>query len=327
MEAGRHSDDDDVVADAILAGRSTEARDKPVGASDTSIADVYSKERELELESGNEQNVSDKAREYVAKKKEEMRLEIQAKFADSMTTYEAIRCHKNRSLMACNLFGKEGSAPALDLGTFFSGSDGRMAGCTLRNNFSSKHSVCYSFSPDTMRCFGCGAVEAEAHRILSRFSSEEAGSRVAFLLCDQGAPPSLLSSTVGKNCLPVIRCESANLRELAEIFFSTMRSFRLPPGSLCIISSATQLAQGGLGDYARDLVTVHNWFSNRYKGEVDLLPGPVFTNHGCNSRQLLSGAAELAQWCKVAGGLTGTLADTMAVAMDVAKEVAVGNLQ
>ena len=317
----------DAAADAELAGRSADSVDKPIGASDNSIAEIYSKERDLELESGTEQNISDKARDYVAKKKEEIRQEIQAKFADSLTTYEAIRCHKNRSLMACSLFGNKSTIPALDLGTFFSGSDGRMAGCTLRNNFTSKHSVCYSFSPDTLKCFGCGSAESVAHRILSSYNSEESCSRVAFLLCDQGGPPSLLSATTGKNCLPVIRCESATLRELAEIFFGTTRIFRLPPGSICIIASATQLAQGGVGEYTRDLVTVHNWFNNRYKGEVDLVPGPVLINNGCNSKQLISSMAELGTWCRVAGGLTGTLADTMEVALTVAKEVALGELQ
>ena len=282
-------------------------------ASDT--AKVYKQQQALELENVVDKDIVGRAKQYVAKKKEELHAELMAKFSDKMTTFDAIKCFQSRSLMACNLTGQP-PAPAPELGTFFSATDGRMAGCELRVSFACKTAISYSFEVDTLMCKCCAL---DKRRILSTYKSETTASRVAFWLSDQCGPASLASLTAGQLCIPVIRMESGMLKELAEEFLGLTAKYKLNPGTVVIISSATQLAIGGIAEYVRDLATITGWFSHRYFGEVEVIPGPIININGSDSLELARGELELLSWCRIAGGVAGLLCGTMQVAIEANK--------
>ena len=52
-----------------------------------------------------EEDISERARRYIAKKKEDVKAHIRALFADKINTYEAIKRHNLRSLAVSNLLG------------------------------------------------------------------------------------------------------------------------------------------------------------------------------------------------------------------------------
>jgi len=282
-------------------------------------ANVYLEQRMLEAESSAEPlDVCSKAKEYLTRTKEAAVAAVQARFADNKTTYDAIKSYNDRSLMACSPAGSE--CTPLEMGSFFSGGDGRMANCVLRPNFSKKTNTSYSFCPDNWQCCSCET----QHKILTNQRDEVQPTRSAFMLCDQGGPPCLASKSSDGPCIPTIRMESGMLRELAEAFFSAARMFRPCPGSICIISSATQLALGGAADYIRDLATISGWFYSNFKGEVELVPGPIYLINGSNSRPLLGAMLDLSEWCATAGEQASLFIDTMRLATETALSVGTG---
>ena len=99
------------------------------------------------------------------------------------------------------------------------------------------------------------------------------GQRVVFFLADQAFPPSL-GTLRGNCCTFIVRIEFGFIPELMQLFFKSTRDFILPPGSLVVISSASQLMVGGLSDYTRDLLVATEQVGTAFAGEVDLVPGP-----------------------------------------------------
>jgi hypothetical protein len=277
------------------------------------VANVYAEQRNLEADlNANPMDVCSKAKQYVLKTRDAAIAAIQAIFADKMTTYTAIKSYNDRSQLACCPQGSPDAAPPLDTGSFFSGGDGRMANCRLRMNFGNKSTTCYSFCPDNWECTSC----ENPHKILTSHRDEEPPTRCAFLLCDQGGPPSLACK--GEDCIPVIRKEFGTLLDLASEFLDITKQYRPCPGTIVAIASATQLAQGGVADYIRDLTTIQGWFQNKFKGEVELVPGPVYLLNGCNSKSLLCAMADFTDWCKEGGEQTSLLLGTMTAALQVA---------
>ena len=68
--------------------------------------------------------------------------------------------------------------------------------------------------------------------------------------------------------------EFGSIPELITLFVRTTRGYLIPPGSLVVIASASQLMAGGLAAYARDLCEAADQFEGIFNGEVDLVPGP-----------------------------------------------------
>ena len=69
--------------------------------------------------------------------------------------------------------------------------------------------------------------------------------------------------------------EFGSIPELITLFVRTTRGYLIPPDSLVVIASASQLMAGGLAAYARDLCEAADQFEGIFNGEVDLVPGPV----------------------------------------------------
>jgi len=83
-----------------------------------SPADIFREQRELELSQSEPLvDASTKARAYLARKRTELRDIIRAKFADRITTYDAIRAYIGRANMAPDILGGQ-EVLAYDLGDF-----------------------------------------------------------------------------------------------------------------------------------------------------------------------------------------------------------------
>ena len=287
-----------------------------------SPADIIIREqRELELSQSEPLvDASTKARAYLARKRTELRDIIRAKFADRITTYDAIRAYIGRANMAPDILGGQ-EVLAYDLGDFFSNSDGRMALCTLTCDYSVMANISFSFEPDSWKCTCC----AEQHRILDRLSGQQsrAASRRVFLLGDQ-ACPAALPGLETNGCIPVMRQEDASIKDLVRLFMHTVRGFRLQPGSVVVICSATHMAAAGLSHYLDHLAQARSMLNNFTRGEVELIPGPPFLFNGTTSRQLLRTVAEMTGWLQHCAGPVSTLAATHKEAIRLFRSVTVG---
>ena len=84
-----------------------------------------------------ESNIGDRARAYIAKKKEETVASVQAIFADRISTYDALKSFNKRREEALDL---DGCADRMSghFGDFLSAGDGRMGMVQLLVNFSKK---------------------------------------------------------------------------------------------------------------------------------------------------------------------------------------------
>ena len=104
--------------------------------------------------------------------------------------------------------------------------------------------------------------------------------------------------------------EHAGLKRLAEHFIELVKPFRLAPGSVVIISSATQLA-GSVEEYASDLVEIESWLAASFGGDLDLVPGPPFLLAGTEDQALIRNLYDLQGWAATMKGLGGILKGSM----------------
>ncbi len=68
------------------------------------------------------------------------------------------------------------------------------------------------------------------------------------ILAEHNFPAALPS--IGERCPAIIRVECGLLSELGYLFFSMLRDFTLPEGSVLLIGSLTHLMEEGLVGYA-----------------------------------------------------------------------------
>ena len=124
------------------------------------------------MEEEEEEDISERARLYIAKKKEETKAHIRALFADKINTYEAIKRHNLRSMAVSNLLGGLAIDQQMD-SDLFAGGDGRICKTIVRADFGAKINASYSFKPSTMQCLGC----QPRHHL-------DTGTRAVFVLSD-----------------------------------------------------------------------------------------------------------------------------------------------
>ena len=159
------------------------------------------------------ESVSDKAKAYLSKKRCEFIESIQAIFADQIPTYKAVLHANNRKFMAPNLNDGEPGVTSLDLGSFFSSADGRMAANSLSSNYSAKRNMSFSFDVPGMLCRVCSG---NPHVVMQKLNTNTDGARTVILLGDQSSPANLPGDA--GPCIPVMRVESATLKEIVHQF-------------------------------------------------------------------------------------------------------------
>ena len=188
------------------------------------------------MEEVEEDDISEKARRYIAKKKEEAKAHIRALFADKINTYEAIKRHNLRAMAVSNLLGGLAIDQQME-SDLFAGGDGRICKTIVRADFGAKINASYSFKPSTMQCLGC----QPRHQL-------DTVTRAVFVLSDQDFPPALPCQNGGQ-CLFIFRMENGTLSELVDDFLEMTKGWRLPPGHCdnCHIHiPAEQMRHGGV---------------------------------------------------------------------------------
>jgi hypothetical protein len=106
-----------------------------------------------------------------------------------------------------------------------------------------------SFSREDWVCISCDV----GHKLLPRKRNKPQWTkgRKLVILSDQNMPAAMPS--LDEKCPAIIRVEGALLSELGDIFYSLLRDFTLPEGSILLIGSLSHLMEEGMVGYAKSL--------------------------------------------------------------------------
>ena len=259
-------------------------------------------EEQARLEGGGDHDQQDqqdafaRAKDFLAKKKQELTALIKMDFKDQMSSYDAVRSHNIRALELPNLFG---GYPDIGHKTdgFFETGDGRMSSCVLHTDFGAKTNVSLSFDPHTLDCMACGN-----HKVLS------GSGRPVIILADQEFSPIIPSdSEKTGNCLLVIRVECGTIAAIIREFLELSKSVKIPVGTLVLLSSATHMATVGTSEYVKDLVVAKKKINQHFGGEVEVVPCPPLLIGSTDNHILLRTLCEVSAWIHSFSGVETAL--------------------
>jgi len=149
-----------------------------------------------------------------------------------------------------------------------------------------------SFSRMDWVCLGCES----GHKLLpkKRNKSQWTKGRKLVILSDQNMPASLPSKS--DLCPAIIRVEGGLLCELGDLFFSLLKDFTLPEGSVLLIGSLTHLMEEGLVGYARKMGAEFRRFSKLFDYTVHVVPFLPPPLGGTNDPDLVSNSYHIMTW-------------------------------
>jgi hypothetical protein len=151
---------------------------------------------------------------------------------------------------------------------FHSMGDGRLKRSVLVENMSDFTIATASFTPATWCCVSCSV----KHTLLpkKRNVNQWEGGRKVIVLSDQAMPAVLPSSE--SRCPAIIRIEGGSLNELGKNFCSVLGDFALPPGSVMIHCSLSNLRIEGLATYIERSINEVRRFSSMFKNTISCIP-------------------------------------------------------
>ena len=297
----------------LLTGESSSASNTEMEREDDPVGAVYNQQAKFEQGSPSSgDSAADRAKLFLAKKKAEAIEQMRSLLTDRISTYDAIKNHNLRAMAVPNLIGGL-NCNSVPVGDFISSCDGRLAKTKVIADFGEKTNTSYSFNSSTMSCISCSI----KHQLLG-------GRRTVFILTDQAFPPALPSSTE-KQCLFILRIENGSLADLVDKFLLITRGWKIPPGSILVVTSASHLARCGTAAYAAALASNGGRILRAFHGEVEWIPGPPILLSGTSSPELIRSLVEISTWIRVAlPEPSSTLADTFGVLTDMVKANGVG---
>jgi hypothetical protein len=237
------------------------------------------------------ENIVEKARAFVEKKRLETIGRIKAALGDKCLAYDAIIAARKKDFKTPHLLGGE-AAELPDVGSFLGGGDGRILLSHVEVNLGQRRVTSFSFNPTTLSCLCNGS---HSIRKIASSRGEYKATREAFLLTDQAYPAALPSST-DKLCINVIRIDHGMLIELAAALENVLRGRFLEAGSLVALFSATNLAESGLDGYCADLVQTIDRLKCNVGEHVVYTPAPHLFGGGCNDGAAIRAAIEVGAW-------------------------------
>ncbi len=167
------------------------------------------------------------------------------------------------------VLGGGGCLSALgEMENFHSIGDGRLKRSVLVENMSDFTIATASFTPATWCCVSCSV----KHTLLpkKRNVNQWEGGRKVIVLSDQAMPAVLPSSE--SRCPAIIRIEGGSLNELGKNFCSILGDFALPPVSVMIHCSLSNLRIEGLATYIERSINEVRRFSSMFKNTISCIP-------------------------------------------------------
>jgi hypothetical protein len=151
---------------------------------------------------------------------------------------------------------------------FHSLGDGKLSRSVLVENISSFSIATASFTPATWCCISCSVKHTRLPK--KRNLNQWEGGRKVIVLSDQ-AMPAVMPSSESK-CPAIIRVEGGSLNEIGNNFCNILGEFALPPGSIMLYCSMSNLREEGLVKYVERSINEVRRFSSMFKNTVTVIP-------------------------------------------------------
>ena len=185
------------------------------------------------------------------------------------------------------------SSSTTDVGSFYNSGDNRANAVKLGCEVSGNVTKSVSFNPSNMKCYLCK--ESLDHRVLVKLGGRSESNRVVFVVSDQGFPATLPSKSEG-DCLKIIRIENGTLEELKRLFLSTVSGHWIPPGSVLLVGSLSELVSIGLAGYLENLISFNLGIKQKFGNSVQVVPFVPMLMGGLDKAFGVRCVAELAAW-------------------------------
>jgi hypothetical protein len=163
----------------------------------------------------------------------------------------------------------------------------------MQLDMANKRIVSTSFTSE-WKCLRCPQHTMEPALKL-RGAADSSCHRQAIVLADQSFPAVLPVSGLG-GCLKILLVESGSLDALYEELVKQVGNRRIPPGTLIMAFSASHLANIGICQYTRDLVSIASKIAAKYGSETIFQPLPPLLLGGTDSKPLIRSILELIAW-------------------------------
>jgi hypothetical protein len=178
--------------------------------------------------------------------------------------------------------------------------------------YKNKLNISTSFLLDKFTCNTCVGGE---HQVLGR--EVVAGGKnlapVAFVLSDQNFPP-VLPAEEGRDCIKIFLVEDGTLHELVSAFLEATRGFRIPAGTVVLLSSASYLAWVGTAAYLSEFVSARRRLLAAFGGALEVIHGVPVLCCGITDSVGIRSLHDCTHWLQQASN-TRHITDTMAFFM------------
>ena len=184
-------------------------------------------------------------------------------------TYKAIMAGRSVKNTPSALRGTGRPSTNTDCGSFYNKGDNRVSRSVYKENVGKMYVSSMSFNPLTWECSAC----PRKHSILGGGEGSQGGGegRTVILLTDQNFPAVL--PTGSGNCIAILRIDQGKLSELVDLFVSFAPE-QLPPGTVIVMGSLSQLQGEGLQGYAKAGINAGRRLSNRFPDSYSFLFTP-----------------------------------------------------
>jgi hypothetical protein len=175
---------------------------------------------------------------------------------------------------------------------FHSVKDGRLYRSVLVEDMESFRVTTTSFSRNNWCCIACSVSHAILPRKRNKIQWE--GGRAVIFLADQCMPAIL--PTEDASCPAILRVEGGSLNEIGSFFCNTLSDLALPPGSILLLGSLTNLMTEGLLMYIERAVNEVRRFNAMFKGAVTVLPFAPPPLCGISDPETIRSLFDLSHW-------------------------------
>jgi hypothetical protein len=165
--------------------------------------------------------------------------------------------------------GGTGSGSVADesVGSFYNPGDNRIARTIIKEDSNALFTTSKSFDSNNWDCFACPV----KHSVLGGGVGGAGGpSRPVIIICDQNFP-AILPSATGE-CAAIARLEDATFEELGDFLSSFAAKDSLPPGTLILVGSLSELKRGGISPYLAACTQMIRRLGNRFGENVTVIP-------------------------------------------------------
>jgi hypothetical protein len=204
--------------------------------------------------------------------------------------------------------GGTGSGSVADesVGSFYNPGDNRIARAIIKEDSTALFTTSKSFDSNNWDCFACPV----KHSVLGGGAGGAGGpSRPVIIICDQNFP-AILPSATGE-CAAIARLEDATFEELGDFLSSFAAKDSLPPGTLILVGSLSELKRGGISPYLAACTQMIRRLGNRFGDSVTVIPFVPPPMGGTKDPTLIRSIADTCAWFSTRQGyqLSSTMAD------------------